>query len=80
MIRLTAEPNNPALRGHRASRILRFGPAARYEVFAVHTRFDAVEWWVTDSNVTYSDGRPWVIRQEPSFDEAIAPVLAGAKK
>lgn len=80
MIRLTAEPNNPALRGHRASRILRFGPAARYEVFAVHTRFDTVEWWVTDSNVTYSDGRPWVIRQEPSFDEAIAPVLAGAKK
>jgi hypothetical protein len=74
MIRLTAEPNNPALRGHRASRVLRFGPCSRYEVFAVHTRHDAVEWWVADTNITYGDGRPMIIRQEPCFDQAIATV------
>jgi hypothetical protein len=80
MIRLTAEANNPALRGHRASRVLRFGPGDRFQVYAVHTRFDDVEWWVADNNITYGDGRPWIIRQEPSFDEAIATVLSHAKK
>lgn len=80
MIRLTAEANNPGLRGHRASRILRFGPGGRFQVYAIHTRFDAVEWWVADTNITYGDGRPWIIRQEPSFDEAISTVLAGVKK
>jgi len=75
MIRLTAETNNPALRGHRASRKLRFGPCNRYEVYAIHTRFADVEWWVADTNLTYGDGRPWIIRQEPSFDEAVASIL-----
>lgn len=72
MLRLTAQPNDPARRGQRASQTLSFGPRRRFSVYAIHTRFDAVQWFVTDSNLTHGDGRPWVIRQEPCFDSAIA--------
>lgn len=75
MLRLTATANDPARRGQKASPVLSFGPRGRFSVYAIHTRFDDVQWFVTDSNLTYGDGRPFVIRQEPCFDSAIAGLL-----
>ena len=72
MLRLTATANDPARRGQKASPVLSFGPCSRFRVYAVHTRFDAVEWFVADTNITFGDGSPMIIRQEPCFDSAIA--------
>lgn len=40
--------NDPSRPGHMASAQIRFGERDRYGVFAIHTRFDNVEWIVVD--------------------------------
>lgn len=63
--------NNPRRAGQRATK-LEFFCGTRYAVAAVHTRFDAVEWFVWDaehSNATMA--RSEVIRQAPTRAEAI---------
>ena len=70
---LPAQPNNPAQKGQLASRKVCFGDCSRYAVAAVHTRFEAVEWFVWDAE--HPDATPEqmavVIRQEPSLEEAV---------
>lgn len=42
--------NDPSRAGQRASRrALFFGPHKRFAVYAVHTRFEAVQWFVSDA-------------------------------
>ena len=64
--------NNPALRGSLAAPKQRFGDSGRYAVAPVHTRFDAVEWFVWDAEHPLSDLRhAEVIRQATTLDEAL---------
>lgn len=61
---MKARPNNPQRAGARASVIQQFGENNRYAVWAVHTRFNAVEWFVAD--IDHS-----IIRQEPTYEQAV---------
>lgn len=62
--------NDPARAGQLAHCGELFGEFSRYRVAPVHTRFDALQWWVWDVLTPDEDGRPSVIRQ--------AATLAGA--
>lgn len=64
--------NNPSIRGSLAAPKQRFGDSGRYAVAPVHTRFDAVEWFVWDAEHPLSDLRhAEVIRQAATLDEAL---------
>lgn len=64
--------NNPALKGSPAARKQRFGERGRYAVAPVHTRFDAVEWFVWDAEHPLSDlSHAEVIRQAKTLEEAL---------
>lgn len=65
--------NIPSRKGELAARKRLFGPCSRYAVAPVYTRFDAVEWFVWDAehHWTNADGRPNVIRQASSLEDAI---------
>jgi hypothetical protein len=63
--------NNPDKAGHRASCMVIFGDFHQYACFAVHTRFDHLEWIVADAEQSDSvTGKPLVIRQASSFEAA----------
>lgn len=67
--------NDPARKGELAGRKYVFGPFSRYAVAPVHTRFDAVEWFVWDvfAERDRDDATlPAVIRQEPTLEAALA--------
>lgn len=65
--------NNPALHGQPAARKQLFGTNSRYAIAPVHTRFDAVEWFVWDAEHPLSTmDRAEVIRQAATLDEALA--------
>ncbi len=64
--------NNPERAGHVASGYLTFGRHSRYAVMSVHTRFDAIEWFVKDSEKIDEYGMSSIIRQCPTLTEAIA--------
>ena len=71
--RQTAQ-NNPARAGQFAARKVMFGEFNRYAVAPVHTRFNAVQWFVWDSEapkLRKSDAGPVVIRQEASLKAAL---------
>lgn len=68
----TTLKNNPELRGSPAARKQRFGENGRYAVAPVHTRFDAVEWFVWDAEHPLSDiNHAEVIRQAATLEEAL---------
>jgi len=67
-----ADKNNPELAGKLASDKVLFGECSRYALYAVHTRGNSVQWFVTDAEVTDLIGFPRIIRQASSPDEAIA--------
>lgn len=69
---MTAIVNNPKLAGQIATtRKELFGGYSRYAIAPVHTRFDAVEWFVWDAERLDPTGRPEVIRQAPTKEEAL---------
>lgn len=64
--------NNPLMKGALAAPKQRFGDSGRYAVAPVHTRFDAVEWFVWDAEHPLSTlSRAEVIRQANSLEEAL---------
>jgi hypothetical protein len=70
---LTASPNNPNLAGQLASRKAFVGHCKRLAVYAVHSRFDAVSWFVADAYLLDElTGFPSIIRQEDTLADAIA--------
>lgn len=73
MLKMLDNPkNNPVLKGSLATKKQLFGDYSRYAVAAVHTRFDAVEWFVWDAEHPLSDmNHAEVIRQAPTMAEAI---------
>lgn len=64
--------NNPNKKGELASRKVTFGPWSRYAVFAVHTRFDRVQFFVADAERPdpVTNG-PEIIRQADTLEEAL---------
>ena len=72
-----AYANDPTRKGELAARKQLFGDCSRYAVAPVHTRFDAVQWFVWDAEITCPDtGLPEVIRQAETLVEALADVSA----
>lgn len=64
--------NNPSLKGSLAARKQFFGDNSRYAVAPIHTRFDAVEWFVWDAEHPLSSlSRAEVIRQADTLEEAL---------
>lgn len=64
--------NNPAIAGALASQKILFGQFKRYAVYAVHTRFDAVQWFVDDAEKREPlTNLPETIRQNNDFEKAI---------
>lgn len=65
--------NDPTKRGQLAARKRLFGDLSRYAVAPVHTRFDAVQWFVWDADNAWMDetGKPGVIRQAATLEEAL---------
>lgn len=72
LTRPTCSPNDPRLAGQTASPAVRFGINDRYSAVAVHTRFSAVAWFVFDHETKDNDNLATVIRQEPTFEDAVA--------
>jgi hypothetical protein len=65
--------NNPNLAGQLAAKKELFGDCSRYAIAPIHTRFDAVEWFVWDAEKTDLDTkRAQVIRQAQTKAEALA--------
>jgi len=68
--------NNQALRGSLAGRKVLFGDNSRYAIAPVHTRFDAVEWFVWDAEHPMSDlNHAEVIRQSETKEQAMAGLI-----
>lgn len=69
----TAQPNNPALAGRDASAPMLLGPHNRFCLYAVHTRFDAVQWFVADAETLDPVTKaPAIVRQEDSPELAVS--------
>lgn len=67
------EPNDPTRRGAHASDYVIFGPHGRYAIYAIHTRFDAIEFQVIDVEQVDPNTGDYgsVVRQEPTAMEAL---------
>jgi hypothetical protein len=64
--------NNPALKGQPAARKQLFGEHKRYAVWPVHTRFDAIQWFVADAEHPLSDtSHAEIIRQADTLAQAL---------
>lgn len=64
--------NDPARRGELAARKVLFGDGKRYAVAPLHTRFDAVTWFVWDAEGPEAEyGAPQIIRQEDTLEAAV---------
>ena len=67
--------NDPIKAGQRASKSTLFGENSRYAVYAVHTRFEDVQWFVADAEQTDPvTGLCMIIRQRNSKEDAIASI------
>ena len=66
--------NNPAKAGQLASE-KEFFAGARFAVYAVHTRFEAVAWFVADAEKPdEATGLPGIVAQEESREAALARI------
>lgn len=77
---LSCDKNNSRRAGQPASAKLLFGEFSRFAVFAVHTRFDAVEWFVTDAEtVDPVTNMHAIVAQDNDPSKAIATALRRSK-
>ena len=68
----SATANNPSLKGQLASKKILHGDNSRFATFAVHTRFDAVQWFTADAlRPDDKTGLPEIIRQCNTFEEVV---------
>lgn len=63
--------NDPAKAGELAAPKTTFGDRSRYAIAPVHTRFDAVQWFVWDAEQPDDLQLPAVIRQAATMAEAL---------
>lgn len=62
---------DPQRIGGRASKQITFGEFNRYMVYAVHTSFQKITWFVVDSETKDEIGESKVIRQKNDFYKAV---------
>ena len=74
-IKPSHEENSPGKAGSLASDKILFGECSRYAVYAVHTRFNKVMWFVDDADQKGEDGFAKTIRQDFDFYTALSPWL-----
>jgi hypothetical protein len=74
-IRFAPIVNDASKAGQRAARAKLFGDFSRYAVAPVHTRFDAVSFFVWDTESLDDLGMPRVVRQETTLEQAIARLV-----
>lgn len=68
----TSYANDVTRKGQLAAPKQLFGDCSRYAVAPVHSRFEAVQWFVWDAETNYPDtGLPEVIRIEPTLAQAL---------
>jgi hypothetical protein len=73
----TTYTNDATRKGQLAARKQLFGDCSRYAVAPVHTRFDAVQWFVWDAEIACADtGLPEVIRQADTLAQALQGIDA----
>ena len=63
--------NDPTRKGELAAPKTLFGDYSRFAVAPIHTRFDAVQWFIWDAHKLDSDGKPDVIRQYDNSSDAV---------
>jgi len=69
---MNTQENNSAKAGQLASVKHLFGEFSRYAVFAVHTRFESVQWFVQDAEqIDEVSGSPLTIRQAATLEAAV---------
>jgi hypothetical protein len=74
---MTITTNNPKLAGQQAGPKAYFGEHRRFAVYPVHTRFDAVSWFVADAElIDEATGFASIIRQEATKEAAMDGLLA----
>jgi len=71
VLRSSVVSNDPTRKGEDASSRVVFGDNGRFVAYAVHTRFDAVSWFVEDTESVDEYGFFAVIRQESTIEEAL---------
>lgn len=77
LVTYTCADNNPSKAGEPAGKPIALGEHGRYRVTPRHTRFDNIEWFVTDAErPDEQTGLADVIRQSQDFREAIAGLLS----
>lgn len=69
---MSAIINDPTRKGQLAGPTELFGDFHRYLLCPVHTRFDAIAWFVYDAEVTDEVGCPAIIRIEDTREDAMA--------
>jgi hypothetical protein len=68
----TSYANDVTRKGQLAAPKQLFGDCSRYAVAPVHSRFDAIQWFVWDAETNCPDtGLPEVIRIEPTLSQAL---------
>jgi len=66
--------------GQLATRKETFGDDSRFAVAAVHTRFDAVQWFVWDAEtVDHETGLLAIVAQAPTKEAAVSHALKTVK-
>ena len=75
-----ARRNDPARAGKRASKAVLWGGSSRYATYAVHTRFEAIQWFTQDAEQTDPvTGLPKVVRQADTFEAACQGLPLGQR-
>ena len=64
--------NKPELKGTLAARKELHGPLSRFAIAPLHTRFEAVQWFVWDANILDDTGHAEAIGQFDDETEARA--------
>ncbi len=67
----TATPNQKCLAGQFASEKVLFGEFSRFALVAVHTRFEAVQWFVFDAEKVDDLGLTAVVAQADNPSDAV---------
>ena len=62
--------NDPARKGQRAGRNIFYGEHHRFAVYPVHTRLDAIQWFVADAETPDETGLASIVGQHFSFEDA----------
>jgi len=66
--------NKKNMAGKLATDTVLFGECSRYAMYAVHTRFENVMWFISDAETPNEDGLPTVIAQENTFSATLSKI------